>query len=121
DQRPERVPLSLTHPRLWFLDRLLGPGPTYNIPLALRLHGKLDEPALRAALSDVVRRHESLRTIFPDIDGEPYQLITEADPELAVVEVTGQRLEASLVEAARGGFDLAAQPPLRATLFRAGP
>ncbi|MFI8896331.1 amino acid adenylation domain-containing protein [Streptomyces paradoxus] len=115
--RPDTVPLSPAQRRLWFLNRFEGPGATYSIPLAVRLTGPLDPAALRNALGDVVARHESLRTLFPDTDGRPHQLILavgDARPELATVPYDVGALAA---EAARG-FDLATELPVRATLFR---
>jgi Condensation domain len=71
----EILPLSYSQKRLWFLYRMEGPGGTYNIPLALRLEGKIDTGAIQTALADVVARHESLRTVFPEQDGIPFQRI----------------------------------------------
>ena len=70
-----RLPSS----RLWFLDQFEGGAAIYNMPIALRVSGALDVEALGAALTDVVARHESLRTIFPDVDGVPLQEVLPAE------------------------------------------
>ena len=118
--RPREIPLSFAQRRLWFLDRLEGGSATYTIPIALRLTGALDVAALEAALGDVVERHESLRTVFPETMGTPSQHILDASsarPRLEVSGVSEQGLAAVLAEAARQGFELARAPPLRAHLF----
>jgi amino acid adenylation domain-containing protein len=118
--RPDDIPLSFAQRRLWFIDRLEGPSAAYTIALGLRLRGVLDRAALEAALGDLVERHESLRTTFPDTLGVPRQLILDASaarPRLAVAEVTEATLREALTSAARHGFDLAVEPPLRAHLF----
>ncbi|WP_433873608.1 amino acid adenylation domain-containing protein [Saccharopolyspora sp. CA-218241] len=115
-ERPDPLPLSSAQRRLWFLHRLEGPSPTYNLPLVLRMSGELDVPALRAALADVVNRHESLRTVFPDELGEPRQHVLDSGPEL--VEVATDDPDAAIAEEARRGFALDAEPPIRATLYR---
>ena len=121
--RPAEIPLSYAQRRLWFLDRLEGSSATYTIPLALRVRGVLDRPALEAALGDLVERHESLRTIFPDTLGVPRQVILDAGvarPRLSVTAVDEGSLAGALSGAARTGFDLAREPPLRVHLFALG-
>ncbi|MER6312375.1 amino acid adenylation domain-containing protein [Streptomyces sp. NPDC001581] len=122
--RPERPPLSFAQRRLWLLDSVHGPGTTYNVPMAVRLDGPVDAVALETAVQDLVRRHESLRTVFREHDGEPYQVILppeRAFVPLAVREVAADRLEAEAVRAGGHVFDLAAEPPVRVTLLRAAP
>ncbi|WP_435865720.1 amino acid adenylation domain-containing protein, partial [Streptomyces xanthochromogenes] len=119
--RPARLPLSSAQQRLWFLDQLEGPSPTYNIPIALCLTGPLDVDALRRALTDVVGRHEALRTVFRVADGEAYQLVlaaAEIDVPLPVVPADEATLPALLAEESAKAFDLTAQLPLRAALLK---
>ena len=123
-QRPERIPLSFAQRRLWFLNRFDGPSAAYNVPIAVRLTGALDHAAVEAALGDVSARHEILRTVFPDSDGEPYQVILppeRARPVLPVVEVAETELAAVLDAEARQGFDLADETAIRCRLYVLGP
>jgi len=122
--RPDRLPVSFAQQRLWFLVQLDGPSATYNIPLAWRLHGRLDADALRLALSDVVGRHEALRTIFSAAGGQPYQTIVDAAaavPEFTVADADPTTLPGLVDRAARYVFDLTAELPVRAWLFRLAP
>ena len=119
-QRPDTMPLSFAQQRLWFLNRLEGPSPTYNIPIALRLRGQLDTSALTAAVGDLAGRHETLRTIFPETNGVPEQKVLapdEARPQLRTMPVSDAGAAGALARAAAQGFDLATQPPLRAHLL----
>ena len=119
--RPAVIPLSFAQRRLWFLHQLEGPSPTYNIPLALRLEGHLDEAALRTSLGDVAARHESLRTVFPEGAETPSQVILDAaHPPVQVVETDEAGLAGHLAAACGYGFDLAREGPLRSWLFRLG-
>jgi nonribosomal peptide synthetase DhbF len=120
-QRSEEIPLSFAQLRLWFLHRLQGPNSTYNIPLVFRLVGSMDQAALQAMLNDLVTRHESLRTIFTEIDGSPVAEILlpqQACPILEKVDTTEAQLAAALTTAASYSFDLASEIPVRAWLFR---
>ncbi|WP_394326938.1 condensation domain-containing protein, partial [Actinoplanes awajinensis] len=117
------LPLSFAQRRLWFLHRLEGPNATYNMPMALHLTGNLTVEALRSAVQDVVDRHESLRTVFPEIDGTPYQQILHGEQariELPVHHIERERLNEELSRAAQYAFDLGRELPLRAVLFGAG-
>ncbi|WP_410642633.1 amino acid adenylation domain-containing protein [Amycolatopsis sp. lyj-346] len=121
DPRPDVLPLSFAQQRLWFLHRLEGPSATYNMPTAVRLTGDLDVDALRTALSDVVERHEALRTVFPEIDGEARQLVLEdVTIPLPVHPVTEAALADAVSAAAGTVFELEAEIPLRARLLRLG-
>ncbi|WP_067488572.1 non-ribosomal peptide synthetase [Actinomadura hibisca] len=122
--RPGTVPLSYAQQRLWFLNRFEGPSATFNMPAALRLDGALDHDALRAALADVVTRHETLRTVFPDTSGTARQLVLDAAtaaPRLTVTTTDEARLPVELAAVAGTGFDLSVEPPLRVRLFELGP
>ncbi|MFD5778348.1 amino acid adenylation domain-containing protein, partial [Streptomyces fungicidicus] len=122
-ERGERVPLSYAQQRLWFIDRLEPATGLYNVPFAVRLNERLDPDAMRAALADVVARHESLRTVFPQSSGVPWQRVLPADlVQVPLVErdVAEEELERSLAGAASQGFDLASEIPLRAHLFTVG-
>ena len=125
-ERPVVVPLSFAQQRLWFIEQLQGPSPVYNMPVALRLRGRLDVEAVGDALAAVLGRHESLRTRFPAVDGVPRQLVVpveQADFGWQVVDARGwpeHRLRQALNSVTRHSFDLATENPLRAWLFRVG-
>ncbi|MEV6424328.1 amino acid adenylation domain-containing protein [Streptomyces sp. NPDC051662] len=117
--RPPRVPLSYAQQRLWFLHRVEGAAPTYNLPVPLRLSGRLDHSALRAALTDVVARHEPLRTAFVEDATGPYQKVLPVAPvAMETVRTTDDRLRGLLDEAVRHRFDLSGEPPLKVWLFQ---
>ncbi|MFD9410731.1 non-ribosomal peptide synthase/polyketide synthase [Streptomyces sp. NPDC059989] len=123
--RPERIPLSHAQQRLWLLDRLTGPDTTYNIPIALSLTGALDVDRLREALGDVVRRHESLRTLIDDRGGNGSEawlrILPDAPVDLPVLPVRPEDLAERIDAGAAAGFDLTAEVPIRARLFEVGP
>ncbi|MCX5386229.1 non-ribosomal peptide synthetase [Streptomyces sp. NBC_00083] len=122
--RPESLPLSFAQQRLWIIGQLGGPSAAYNMPLTLRLSGPLDRQALAAALGDVVARHETLRTVFPLVDGEPVQQILPADtvtPPLTWTDTDDQNVTDLAVQAAGHLFDLATEIPLRTHVFTTAP
>ncbi|MGW9206227.1 amino acid adenylation domain-containing protein [Embleya sp. NPDC055664] len=122
--RPDRIPLSFAQSRLWFLRQFQGPIATYNEGMGLRLLGALDVAALRAALRDLVGRHEVLRTVFPADDGHPYQHVLSADSvdlDLPVVPIDPADLAQDLARATRQAFDLESEIPLRARLVALSP
>ncbi|MFR9788486.1 amino acid adenylation domain-containing protein [Streptomyces sp. MB22_4] len=118
--RPAVLPLSSAQLRFWFQAQTGGEPPV--ITAALRLTGDLDIASLRAGISDVLARHESLRTVFPVVDGTPHQRVLDTETALArldfpVRQATAETLRASLAGAPGRFGDLARDLPLRAELL----
>jgi amino acid adenylation domain-containing protein len=124
--RAQSLPLSFAQQRLWFIDQLEPMNAFYNIPVAVRLSGALDQAALEGALTEVVRRHEVLRTQYTEVDGEPVQVITAAAAfslsltDLSHLAQSEREAEAKVIASAEAGtgFDLRCAPLLRARLLR---
>ncbi|AWW43513.1 non-ribosomal peptide synthetase [Streptomyces cadmiisoli] len=123
-QRPDRLPLSSAQHRMWLLGRVAGPSTAYNMPAVLRLVGPLDVAALATALDDVVAHHEVLRTVYPEVDGEPVQRILpprSGQVPVVVEAVADGELSEAVAAATMRVFDLAEELPIRATVLRTGP
>ncbi|MFJ2663673.1 non-ribosomal peptide synthase/polyketide synthase [Nocardia fluminea] len=118
-RRPHRIPLSPAQQRMWFLHRFDPGSAAYHIPVAIRLSGQLDTTALRGALGDLIARHETLRTTYPEFDGQATQLVGPAFvPELAVVDVDADDVPSAVGSVLAGGFDITTEVPVRAALLR---
>ncbi|HVU25273.1 MAG TPA: amino acid adenylation domain-containing protein [Opitutus sp.] len=124
--RTRELPLSFAQERLWFLNQLEPGNPFYNMPAALRLDGAFDLRAAERVVAELVRRHESLRTVFAAVDGRPVQVI-QPGASVPVTLVELQHLEPAAragaaerwsAEEARRPFDLARGPLLRVALLR---
>ena len=123
--RGGELPLSFAQERLWFLAQLVPDSPDYNLAVALRLRGDLNIPVLGDALSEVVRRHEVLRTRFPSAGGRPRAVVAGPGPvPLPVIDLAAgageQDVELLAGEEAMLPFDLEHGPLLRAALLRVG-
>ena len=126
--RDAELPLSFAQQRLWFLDQLEPSGSFYNLPAAVRLTGELNVAALERTLSEIIRRHEALRTTFVAVDGKPNQVIKPFTPvalpvfDFSKLNAAEREAETSrlLSEQATRPFDLAHGPLVRACLVRVG-
>ncbi|WP_433671224.1 amino acid adenylation domain-containing protein [Nocardia sp. CA-136227] len=119
--RPDLVPLAPAQQRMWFFNQYDTASGAYNMPIVLRLRGELNIDALRQAMIDVLTRHESLRTRYPDHDGVLIQVVEsvdhlDSDPELTTVPF-GELIPA-VTEFVTEGFDVSTRAPVRARLFR---
>jgi alpha-ketoglutarate-dependent taurine dioxygenase len=127
-QDRDPCPLSFAQQRLWFLDHLEGGTLAYNIHVALRFRGVLDVAALELTLSEIVKRQEVLRTIFPAVDGRPMQVVLPAEPQhLPVIDLSTlprdereEQLKLMAGDESRQRFDLTGSPPLSIRLLRLG-
>ncbi|HEX2189999.1 MAG TPA: amino acid adenylation domain-containing protein, partial [Longimicrobiaceae bacterium] len=123
------APLSFAQQRLWFIHQLDPRGAAYNMPVPLRLRGTLDVGVLRRAVSEVVRRHEALRTVFAVRDGETVQVVRPAGPvplpvtDLAALPAARREAEARRLAEAESlrPFDLERGPLVRAVVLRLAP
>ncbi|MCK5684925.1 non-ribosomal peptide synthetase, partial [bacterium] len=114
------MPLSFSQQRLWFLDQYEDqPTANYNIPMAFRLKGTLNHQALEKAMNDLLKRHESLRTIFKNNGGEPCQIVlSETQIKIEIEELDENLLSEKINEEAGKPFDLTSGPLLRTRLFK---
>ncbi|HET6978727.1 MAG TPA: amino acid adenylation domain-containing protein [Pyrinomonadaceae bacterium] len=127
--RDRRLPLSFGQQRLWFLQQLDPESTAYNLPRAIRLNGSLNVAVLKRTLDEVVRRHESLRTTFAVVDGQPVQTIHQPGPvdmpltDLSHMPEAERESTARILasEEALKLFDLSAGPLMRIGLLRLGP
>jgi amino acid adenylation domain-containing protein len=119
-ERSVARPLSFAQQRLWFLNELLGPNPSYNIPLALSLEGDLDVSVLERSVNDLIERHESLRTSFLEHDGQARQLVKPTGKISLKLESlpNHQALERAVQEERLHCFDLCTDGLLRVRLLR---
>ena len=123
DPRPERIPLSFSQERLWFIDKLEG-SVQYHRPSVLQLKGKLNAGALEHAFKTIINRHEVLRTVMLEQDGSAWQHIKEQDGfQLPIVEGSGyshnhKDLQQHLATLIKTPFDLSKDDMLRASLIK---
>src|SRR5205085_4101557 len=125
--RGERLPLSFSQQRLWFFDQLSPHSPLYNIPAAVRLTGQLDLRSLERTLTEIVRRHEVLRTVFAAIGGQAAQVIRPAEPVRFLLHDLSDLPEAEREQQirrlarheAQSPFDLSEGPLVRTALIKA--
>ena len=119
-------PITLNQQRFWVLDQLMPGNPTLNMPVALRLTGPLGVQIVRRSLSELVRRHETLRTTFGSLDGRPVQVI-HLPVEVELTEINLEDLsefdqesqaQVLLRNEALHPFDIENDPLFRATLVR---
>lgn len=114
---------SFAQQRLWFVDRMNPGSPLYNVPVAVRLSGRLDVVQLRRSVALVTARHDALRTVFEEETGELVQVVlADSEPEFTVVDVAGEdEARRRITDEAARPFDLAAGPLLRVLLLRLNP
>ncbi len=128
-RRDQPLPLSFVQEGIWFIQRLAPESTPYNVPRALRIRGELDVQHAAAAFAALERRHEILRTTFPDLDGQPVQVVhPPAGIPVPVIDKTDvpqasrdDLIHRMILEAGQTPFDLTNGPLIRLMLVRLGP
>ncbi|MFI9292286.1 amino acid adenylation domain-containing protein [Streptomyces gardneri] len=122
-ERPVELPLSHAQQRLWVIQQIEGTSAAYNFPLVMRLRGAFDRAAWCAALADVTARHEALRTVFGEREGQAFQRVLPAGvvPAVEHLRATEDEVPGIVDAAVRRPFDLAAELPVRATIVEVAP
>ncbi len=117
--RDQTIPLSMQQERVWFFEQLAPGNLAYNFQATVSLHGEVNTGALRAALDEIVRRHEILRTAFVAVDGVPTQQpVTGVRAPLRVLELPAEDAEEVIAAELRRPFDLTSPPLARWLLLR---
>ena len=123
------IPVSFAQQRLWFLHQLDPHSTAYNVPFVVRMDGALNVDALKQAFNQVVHRHDSLRTTFASVDGQPVQVVAASgdvdllQTDLSMLDASERPRQSELLVQQEAGstFDLATGPLLRARLLRLAP
>jgi amino acid adenylation domain-containing protein len=120
----DRLPPSFGQARLWLIDQMLGPNTAYTIATVARLSGRVDVDAMRQAVQDLAARHESLRTLMIDEDGEPYQLILSpgaVEVPFSAEVVDEHAVEDRVAAVSAEVFELSTEVPIRARVLSTSP
>lgn len=120
------LPTSWQQQRLWFIDQLEGSAAGYQVPVALRVHGRFDKDSLQKSLDAIVRRHETLRTTFVNVDGEPKQVVApQGQFPLLLFDLSGHdvaeceaQVRSHEADETYGKFDLTVGPLARGRLLK---
>ncbi|MCB0729106.1 MAG: AMP-binding protein, partial [Ignavibacteriae bacterium] len=123
EQRPEKIPLSYSQERLWFIDQLEG-SVQYHVPAVLRLKGKLNIEALTRSLQTIINRHEVLRSVILQEDGAGYQVVQDKDNwDLEIIDGgkfkdSPEELQSNILKLIGKPFDLSKDHMMRIHLIR---
>lgn len=122
-EKSDKYALSFAQQRLWFLTQFDPGSPAYNIPLVVGIKGKLSEAAVIRSINASIKRHEILRTVFREQDGQPFQVVTDsAEIGLGVESLSeglsGEEIKQIICNETKKTFNLAEGPLIRAKLFK---
>ncbi|HLP61012.1 MAG TPA: amino acid adenylation domain-containing protein [Candidatus Deferrimicrobium sp.] len=125
-ERQGEIPLSFAQQRLWFLQELDADNVAYFVPRVIRIKGPLEVSLIERSFTEIIRRHEIMRTVFPTIEGQPVQRIKPPFPfKIPVLDWINlekgeqeQKVSEFLSAEARGRFDFEKGPLLRVTILK---